>query len=142
MFQERKESIRTIIIAILFLIVILILACLLPNQGPKKIKQQLEKRGYSVTDIDFTRTERFGNIYISSQPIEISKGITCEYWQLVSYGTFGVIQEVFPYPDGWPKPISVSITFEPEEYQELLKSAGNETVESYIKDKLLTEITE
>lgn len=142
MFQKRKESIRTIIIAIIFLIVILILACLLPDQGSEKIKKQLEKRGYPVTDIDFTRTKKLSDIYISSQPIEISERVNCEYWQLVNYGTFGVIQEVFPYPDGWPKPTSVSITLEPEEYQELLKSAGNESVESYIKDKLLTEIME
>lgn len=137
--QEKKESMSAIIMMVLYLIVILTLICLLPDQGPQKIKQLLEERGYSVTDIEFTRTKRFGNIYISSQPITISEGITCEYWQIVSYGTLGVFQTVYPYPDGWPEPISVSITFEPEEYQELLESAGNESIESYIKEKLLTE---
>lgn len=137
--EEKKEPIYTFIIPILILIVILMLACLLPDQGPEKIKQKLEERGYSVADIDFTRTEKFGNIYISSKPIAISEGITCEYWQIVTYGTFGMFQAVSPYPDGWPQPVSVSITLEPKEYQELLKSAGNESIESYIKDKLLTE---
>lgn len=137
--QEKKESIRAVNVIILFMIVILTLAFLLPDQGSEKIKQKLEERGYSVADIDFTRTEKFGNVYKSSQPIEISEGIACEYWQIVTYGTFGMFQAVSPYPDGWPEPVSVSITLEPEEYQKLLKSAGNESIESYIKDKLLTE---
>lgn len=140
--EENKEPIYTFIIPILFLIVILMIACLLPDQGPEKIKQKLEERGYSVADIDFTRTEKFGNIYISSQPIEISEGIACEYWQIVTYGTIGMFQAVSPYPDGWPQPVSVSITLEPEEYQELLISAGNESIENYIKDKLFTGKTE
>lgn len=135
---EKKETFF-IIIAILLLIVIFIVAFVLPDQCPIKIKQKLEERGYSIADIDFTRTTKFSNIYKSSQPIEISDGNTCEYWQIVSYGSFIAVQEVFPYPDGWPKPISVSITLEPEEYQELLKSAGKESIESYIKDKLLNE---
>lgn len=137
--SEDKKEPMSVIIAILLLIVIFVLAWLLPDQGPEKIKQMLEERGYSVADIDFARTEKFSNIYISSQPIEVSKEVACEYWQLVSYGTTGVFQDVYPYPDGWPKPVNVSITFEPEEYQELLNSAGNESIESYIKNKLLTE---
>lgn len=137
--EEKKETVFAIIIIILLLIAIFIAAFVLPDQGPKKIKQKLEERGYSVADIDFTRTEKFGNIYKSSRPIVIIEGVTCEYWQIFSYGTFAVFQEVYPYPDGWPRPVSVSITFEPEEYQELLKSAGNESIESYIKDKLLNE---
>lgn len=140
--SEDKKDLMCVIIATLLLIVILVLTCLLPDQSPEKIRQLLEERGYVVSDIDFTRTERFSNIYLSSQPIEISEGITCEYWQLISYGTFGAFQGIYPYPDGWPKPVSVSITLEPEEHQELLKSAGNESIERFIKDKLLTEITE
>lgn len=136
--KEKNERINAII-AILLLIITLILVWLLPDQGSEKIKQFLEERGYVVSNIDFTCTKKLSNIYISSQPIEVSKGVTCEYWQLVSYGTTGVFQTVFPYPDGWPEPVNVSITFEPEEYQELLNSAGNESIESYIKDKLLTE---
>lgn len=137
--QEKKERVFTIIIVILLLIAIFIAAFVLPDQGSKKIKQKLEEKGYSVADIDFTRTEKFGNIYKSSWPIAISEGIACEYWKISSYGTFAVFQEVYPFPDGWPRPVSVSITFEPEEYQELLELAGNESIESYIKHKLFNE---
>lgn len=136
---EKKETIYAISTTILFVALIFILAWLLPDQGSEKINQMLEERGYSVADIDFTRTETFSNIFLSSQPIEISEGVSCRYWQLVSFGTFGAFHGVYPYPDGWPKPVSVSITLEPEEYQKLLKEAGNDSVESYIKDKLLTE---
>lgn len=140
--SEDKKNPMCVIVAILLLIVIFVLAWLLPDQGSEKIKQLLEERGYSVADIDFTRTKKLGNIYISSQPIAISSGVTCEYWQLVSYGTFGTFQGVYPYPDGWPEPVSVSIIFEPEEYKEILKESENDSVENYIKEKLLTEIIE
>ncbi len=148
-FSEHETLISIFLLSV-FLIALLIISLVQPDNGPDRIKKELEKTGYNVDGIDFVLVDK-GNVwsgsrklYESSKPIEYY-GVLVNQWELKSYyyGMTTFYWSVKPYPE-IPSviPVDLQLTITQDIYEQLQNQAGEQEVEEYIKQLIHNSIRE
>lgn len=142
-FSE-NETFAAVTVTSIILIIYVIIALLQPDNGPAKIKKELEKAGYDVSYIEFVYVGKKdfwsdpARIYRSSRPIEYLEDVFVDQWELKTfqYGITALISHwvVKPYPEV-PGAVFVDLrlTITQKDYDQLKEQAGGQNVEEYVK---------
>lgn len=131
------------IIAFIFLFLAILMMFFGHYNPSKRVRSQLEDRGFDTMGIEFTSTKEVKgkSIFRSSQPLPLDNGEYCDQWEMTTVGVTGIWMYVTPYPDGeWPQEVNVNITFTSQEYEALSAQLDGQTVEEYVKNLCFSNV--
>lgn len=132
---------------LLVIVGMVLIARLMPSNGPEVVRDELNKAGYSVENIEFaliSKEDIFagkGSIYRSSEPIEYKRGIFVDTWELqhIPFTTTRTIFVVTPYPEP-PKETVLQISVAEDMVEMMEEKAVGQPIEEWVENLIEREL--
>ncbi|MCL2857183.1 MAG: hypothetical protein FWE19_05610 [Oscillospiraceae bacterium] len=136
-----KRDVIVVAALTLFILLLLIISPLLPDERPEAIRRELSRQGYNVERMDFQfvkdRHGYRGWIFQSSEPLYynghlVSQWAVSRHQRGFAFPHFHYIYCVMPYPP-LPETVSINITFTAEEIERISEFADGQPIERFLR---------